>query len=184
MREGPPPGRPGGVDRDRLAEFLTRYRVAGQPVTDDEARAAADRMVALSTLSCTELAERGDRWLTVVHGDPDTDEADAARRELSRWADRHPAAIVTTIGSNDTTSWLFAPPDVEAPRAALQALAEEHNPGWWINPPHPLTEGAPCPSPVRRRPPPIRTPTHPLRAHRPPRPQRRPMSGDGRGPVR
>jgi hypothetical protein len=132
MSDEPPPGRPGGVDRDRLAAFLTRYQIGGQSITDDEARAAADRMLALSTLSYAELAERGYRWLTVVHGDPDTDEADAARRELSRWADRHPGAIVTTVGSNDTTSWLFAPPNVEAHRAALQALAEEHNPGWWI----------------------------------------------------
>jgi hypothetical protein len=119
-------------DRDRLAEFLIRYHVPGQPpLSFDEARAAADQMRELTGLTEADLAERGYRHLTVVHGDLDTPEAEAARRHLSIWGDRHPGAIRQTRGTNDTTTWLLAPPHADANLAALEAVAHEHNPGWW-----------------------------------------------------
>jgi hypothetical protein len=119
-------------DRDRLADFLTRYHVPGRPpLSIEDARASADQILELDSLSERQLAERGYRWLTVVHGDLDTPEADAAWRHVSSWGDRHPGAIRQTRGTNDTTSWLLAPPNAEANRSALDAVAREHNPGWW-----------------------------------------------------
>jgi hypothetical protein len=118
-------------DRDRLAEFLSRYRIDGRPLSAEEARATADQMLELTNLSEAELAGRGYRWLTVVHGDLDTPEAEAAWRQLSRWGDRHPGAIRQTWSTNDTTAWLLGPPDAEDNLAALAALAQEHDPGWW-----------------------------------------------------
>jgi hypothetical protein len=53
-------------DRDRLAEFLSRYRVGGQPVTDTEVRAEADRILDETNIPGAELAARGYRHLTVV----------------------------------------------------------------------------------------------------------------------
>jgi len=119
-------------DRDRLAEFLTRYRIPGQPpLTAAEARAAADQMLEPAGLPDADLAARAYRWLTVVHGDLDTAEAEAAWRQLSSWGDRHPGAIAQTRGTNDTTTWLLAPPEAATNLAALEAVAQEHNPGWW-----------------------------------------------------
>jgi len=119
------------IPEDQLAEFLSRYRIGGQQVTAEEARAAADRILTETNLPAAELAARGCRQLTVVHGDLDSAEAEAAVRQLWSWGDRHPGAISRTTGTNDTTSWLFAPPDAEAHLAALEAVAREHNPGWW-----------------------------------------------------
>lgn len=70
-------------DRDRLAEILSRYQLGGQPPSAEEARAAADRTLALTTLSQAELAERERRYLTVMPGDLDTAE-DAPRIAGSR----------------------------------------------------------------------------------------------------
>ena len=119
-------------DRDRLAEILSRYHVPGQPpLSIVEARAAAADVLELGGLSTDELGARGYRWLTVVHGDLDTTEAAAAWQQLSSWGDRHPGAVRQTRGTNDTTSWLLAPPNAAANLAALDAVAREHNPGWW-----------------------------------------------------
>jgi len=118
-------------DRDRLAEFLSRCQINGQPLSAGEARAAADRMLELTDLTDAELTDRGYRHLTVVHGDIDSAEAEAAVRELWTWGDRHPGAIRQTRGTNDTTTWLFAPPDADNNLAALEAVAHEHNPGCW-----------------------------------------------------
>ena len=119
-------------DRDRLADFLTRYHVPGQtPLSTQEARAAADQMLELTNLSDDVLAERGYRWLTVVHGDLDSPDAEAAWRQLSSWGDRHPDAIRQSRSTNDTTSWLLAPPNVDSNLDVLEAIAKEHDPGWW-----------------------------------------------------
>jgi hypothetical protein len=58
------------VSTPRLAAFLALYHVAGEPVTAAQAREAAARILELDGLSPAELAARGYRQLTVVHGDP------------------------------------------------------------------------------------------------------------------
>ncbi len=119
------------IDPDKLAEFLTRYRVGGEQLTPQEARAAADRLAEVANLSEAEATARGYRYLTVAHGDVETAEDDAALQRLRGWADRHPGAVAASRGTNDTTTWLLAPPHAEQHRAALEAIAAEHNPGWW-----------------------------------------------------
>jgi hypothetical protein len=121
----------GSEGRDRLAEFLSRYRLAGEPLTAPAARAAADRVLELTDLSDAELAVRGYRHLTVVHGDVESAADEAAVRAVRSWPDRHPGAVRQTRGTNDTTTWLLAPPDADGRLAALEAVAQEHNPGWW-----------------------------------------------------
>jgi hypothetical protein len=93
------------------------------PLQIVRASAAADRMLELNDLSQAELEERGHRYLTILHGDIETAEQEAAVHELSAWATRHPSAVARTIGTNDRTTWLFTPPNADANRAALQALA-------------------------------------------------------------
>jgi hypothetical protein len=118
-------------DRDRIAEALSRYRIAGEPLSAEDAYAAADRMLELRSLDEAELAARGYRYLTVVHGDVETAEDEVALRVLQTWVDRHPGVVAQTRGTNDQTTWLLAPPAADTYLAALQAVAEEHNPGWW-----------------------------------------------------
>ena len=118
-------------ERDRLADFLSRYRIGGEPMTTGEARAAAQRMLGLADLDEAELTAHGFRQLTVVHGAVETAEQEAAVHQLWSWGDRHPGAVTRTVGTNDTTTWLLAPPDAERHLAALEAVAQEHNPGWW-----------------------------------------------------
>ncbi|MEU7802566.1 hypothetical protein AB0B10_25230 [Micromonospora arborensis] len=118
-------------ERKALADLLSRYRIGGQPISSTDAQAAADRILAVSRLSAAELNALGYRHLTVVHGDVETPEDQAAMRQLWSWGDRHPGAVQSTTATNDTTTWLLSPPHAEANLASLEAVAQEHNPGWW-----------------------------------------------------
>lgn len=122
-----------GADNERnaLADLLSRYRIDGQPMSSTAAQAAADRILADTRLTADELNARGYRHLTVVHGDVETAEDQAAMQQLWSWGDRHPGAVQSTTATNDTTTWLLAPPHAEANLASLEAVAQEHNPGWW-----------------------------------------------------
>ncbi|MHA4947584.1 hypothetical protein ACX27O_09695 [Micromonospora sp. SD19] len=117
-------------DRDQLAEFLSRYLVNGQPISGPAARGAADR-IAETRLPAYELATRGYRHLTVVHSDPETAEDEAAMCQLPGWGNRHPGAIRSTIGTNDTAAFLLAPPHADDHLAAIEAVAQGFDPGWW-----------------------------------------------------
>lgn len=119
-------------DRDRLTDFLSRYSIPGHgPITPDEARAAADHILELDGLTPDDLQARGYRHLTVVHGDIENPDDEAAQRHLRDWVNRHPAAIRMTRGTGDTTTWLFNPPDADTHVDQLAAIAHEHNPGCW-----------------------------------------------------
>lgn len=122
---------PSAGDADRLAAFLNRYHLGGEALSAAELRAAAARISAQAPRTTDELIVQGHVGLTVVHGDVETEQDAAALRELRRWVDRHPGAVARTDATNDTTSWWCTPPDADAHAAALQALAQEHNPGWW-----------------------------------------------------
>jgi hypothetical protein len=116
---------------DELAGFLSRFRVAGRPLTAEETQTAAARIHAEASLTAEQLHAAGYRHLTVVHGDLESTTDEAAVQQLRTWGDRHPGAVRRTTGTNDTTSWLLAPPHAEHHLAALEAVAHEHNPGWW-----------------------------------------------------
>lgn len=116
----------GGVDK-----FLAAAEIGGEPLGKDDRRAILEQLQRLQAMTAAQLAEQGYRQLTLVHGDLESAEDIAALRELSRWCDRHPGAVVRTSGTNDTLTWLFAPPDADEHLTALHALVTEHNPGWW-----------------------------------------------------
>lgn len=116
--------------RDRLVELLSRYVIGGEPLTAAQALAVV-RILELTRLSEADLTARGYRHLTVVHGEVERAEDKAALHQLASWADRHPGTVRRTIATNDTTTWLLAPPNAETNLAALEAVAQEHAPAWW-----------------------------------------------------
>ncbi len=120
-------------DRDRLAEFLTRYHPTdGTPLSPEEAHAAADRMLVVARASDAELYANGYRFLTVAHGD--LEDADDERRlhRLSALADApRTLASISFRGTNDTSTWIVNGAQAAATVDQLEALAHELNPGWW-----------------------------------------------------
>jgi hypothetical protein len=117
--------------RDQLAAFLTRCHIAGEAMDATSAAVLAGQILAVNNLTEAELAAQGYLHLTVEHGDIESADEAAAVRHLWTWSDRHPGAIRQSRGTNDTTTWLFPPPHAAANRDAMQAVAHEHNPGFW-----------------------------------------------------
>ena len=116
---------------NRLAEFLSRYRFAGAALSRSQAHAAADRISGLARAGDAELSARGYQLLTIAHGDPETREEQDALRQVHAWGEQHPGAMAGTRGGNDSTTWILTGADAAGHLAALQAIAQEHNLGWW-----------------------------------------------------
>jgi hypothetical protein len=118
-------------DRDDLAGFLSRFHVGGRPLTEQEIAAAVDRITGLTSLGEAELLAHGFRFLTVVHGPVDSDQQQTAVGALRAWTDRNLAAVARVAGTGDSTTWTFTPAGADDRAAQLEAVAREHDPGWW-----------------------------------------------------
>lgn len=80
------------------------------------------------------LTAAGWRCLSIAHGDPERQEDLDALEQLARTFWAQPTSGPRQIaGGNDYTTYRAGPPAEDADRviAAVQAVAEERNPGWW-----------------------------------------------------
>jgi len=81
-----------------------------------------------------EMAAAGWRFLSIAHGDPETQQHVDALTQVARtfWA-QPTRGLHQIAGGNDYTTYRAGPPveDAEQVIAATRAVAEEHNPGHW-----------------------------------------------------
>ncbi len=98
-----------------------------RPMQPHWARHLAERAV----LADAELATQGRVPVTVVHGDPDSDEdmwlIGAVLPALAEQA----GPPVYRQGGNDSITYGFAPPDAAAAAAAFEAEVRAIAPPWW-----------------------------------------------------
>jgi hypothetical protein len=81
-----------------------------------------------------EMTAAGWRFLSIAHGDPETQQHADALTQVSRTFQLQPTRGQRQIaGGNDYTTYRAGPPaaDAEQVIAATRAVAEEHNPGHW-----------------------------------------------------
>jgi hypothetical protein len=81
-----------------------------------------------------EMTAVGWRFLSIAHGDPETQQHVDALTQVARTFHAQPTRGRRQIaGGNDYTTYRAGPPaeDAEQVIAATRAVAEEHNPGHW-----------------------------------------------------
>jgi hypothetical protein len=77
-----------------------------------------------------DLRRRGWRFLAVAHGDLERREHVEAVQYIGRVARLHPS-YQGVQGGGDYTVYKFLGPAADQAVSNTQAVAEEHNPGWW-----------------------------------------------------
>ncbi len=100
----------------------------------EEVQAMVARLTPASMTAAAEEITRGVRYLTVVHGDAETDDDARRQSDLSNAAWKLCAGTRLSIrGTNDTRTYRVEPgePSADAIIDVLADTANRLNPGWW-----------------------------------------------------
>ncbi|MFC7585610.1 hypothetical protein ACFQYP_19105 [Nonomuraea antimicrobica] len=91
----------------------------------------ARRLAECAILADAELATQGSVPVTVVHGDPDSDEDMQLIGEVLPALAEQAGPLAFRQGGNGSITYVFAPPDAAAAAAAFEAQVRAIAPPWW-----------------------------------------------------